>query len=67
MPGGIEAGVEITLDPVWKEMAPKTTLGEAKEVGAAKDLLPLASKDTPAQSAAKHPGTLAYPQPDSQV
>jgi hypothetical protein len=33
MPAGIEAGVEITLDPVWKEMAPKTTLGEAKEGG----------------------------------
>ena len=48
-------------------MTPKTTLGEAKGVGAAKDLLPLASKDTPAQSAAKHPRTLAYPQPDSQV
>ena len=48
-------------------MTPKTTLGEAKKAGAAKDLLPLASKDTPAQSAAKHLRTHAYPQPDSQV
>ena len=31
MPAGIEAGVEITLDPVWKvETAPKPFFGEAK-------------------------------------
>jgi hypothetical protein len=33
MPTGIEAGVEITLDPVWKvEMAPKPIFREDKEV-----------------------------------